>query len=380
MNGNSFGRLFQLTTFGESHGEAMGCIVSGCPAGLEISEEEIQKELDRRKPGQSDVTTPRNEPDRVKILSGVKDGYTTGTPIGMQIQNKDEHSSDYSEFVTAPRPSHGDYTYSAKFGTRSPGGGGRSSQRETVNWVAAGAIARKILNQHGIEITAHTNQIDDIKSPELDFDTIKENVDDNKMRCAHPETADKMIERVEKYREEGKTIGGSVYFEAKGVPPGLGAPRFDGLPARLGKVMMGTHAVSAFEFGLGKEAREIKARERNDEFGLNEEGKVEPLGNDSGGLQGGISNGNPIYGEVTIHAPTSTGEKQQTVDWEKGEEKTIQVGGRHDPVLPPRHVPIIEANLALTLVDFMLLSGRINPDRLDDQPGEYDTDYHPNEV
>jgi chorismate synthase len=189
-----------------------------------------------------------------------------------------------------------------------------------------------------------------------------------------------MIERVEKYREEGKTIGGSVYFEAQGVPPGLGAPRFDGLPARLGKVMMGTHAVTAFEFGQGKEARETHARERNDELGLNEDGKIRPIENDIGGMQGGISNGKPIYGEVTIHAPTSTGDEQQTIDWKEGNKKKIVVGGRHDPVLPPRHVPIIEANLALTLVDFMMLSGRINPDRMDDNPGEYDTDYHPEEI
>jgi chorismate synthase len=377
MNGNSFGRLFQMTTFGESHGDAMGVTVSGCPAGLELSEEDVQEDLDRRKPGQSMITTSRGEPDDVSIKSGIQDGYTTGTPIGMVIRNKDARSGKYEPFITAPRPSHGDFTYSAKFGTRNWGGGGRSSARETVNWVAAGAIAKKLLAQEGVELKAHVNQIGDIEAPELSFEQIKKHSEENDVRCAHPETAAKMQERIEQYQEEGDSIGGSIYFKARGVPRGLGAPRFDSVEARLGQAMMSVPATTAFEFGLGKDAREYTGYERNDHWEFGDDGEPVPAENDHGGLQGGITSGEPIYGEVTLHAPTSIPKSQRTVDWETGEEKEEKVIGRHDPVLPPRGVPVVEAMLALTLVDFMLLSGRMNPDRVDDRPGEYDTDYHP---
>ena len=386
MNGNSFGRLFQITTYGESHGDAMGCTVSGCPAGLELEEDEIQKELDRRKPGQSMITTSRDEPDAVTINSGVQDGYTTGTPIGMVIQNKDAKSGKYEPFITAPRPSHGDYTYSAKFGTRNWGGGGRSSARETVNWVAAGAIAKKILSIHGIEIKAHVRQIGDIRAPEVSFEDL-DRAEENEVRCAHPETAEKMKERIDEYQNEGDSIGGTVEFEMRGVPRGLGAPRFDSFAARLGRAMFAIPATTAFEFGAGRETRTMKGSERNEDWEfddgsrddvVSEEGDPVPVGNDHGGLQGGITTGEPIYGEATWHAPTSIPKEQTTVDWETGEVvDDAQVIGRHDPVLPPRAVPVVEAVLALTTVDFMLLGGRISPDRLDDEPGEYDTEYHP---
>jgi chorismate synthase len=377
MNGNRFGRLFQVTTFGESHGEAMGVTVSGCPAGLELSEERIQRELDRRKPGQSMITTSRGEPDEVSIKSGLQDGYTTGTPIGMVIQNKDARSGKYEPFVTAPRPSHGDFTYSAKFGTRNWGGGGRSSARETVNWVAAGAIAKEILAAEDVEVKAHVNQIGDIEAPEVTWEQLAENTEESEVRCADPETAAEIRERIDEYQEEGDSIGGSIYFEARGVPRGLGAPRFDSFSARLGQAMMSVPASTAFEFGLGREAREYKGSERNENWEFDADGDPDPVGNDHGGIQGGITTGEPLYGEVTLHAPTSIPKEQTTVDWETGEEKEIQVVGRHDPVLPPRGVPVVEAMLAITILDFMLLGGRINPDRLDDRPGEYDTDYHP---
>ncbi|ELZ23923.1 chorismate synthase [Natrinema limicola] len=377
MNGNRFGRLFQVTTFGESHGEAMGCTISGCPAGLELSAEDIQEDLDRRKPGQSMITTSRGEPDAVSIKSGIQDGYTTGTPIGLVIQNKDARSGKYEPFITAPRPSHGDFTYSAKFGTRNWGGGGRSSARETVNWVAAGAIAKKLLAREGIELKAHVNQIGDVCAPEVSFEELLEHSEENDVRCAHPETAEEMQDLIAEYQEEGDSIGGSIYFEAQGVPVGLGAPRFDSLSARLGQAMMAVPAATAFEFGLGTEAAEWTGKERNDDWEFDDEGNPTPVENDHGGIQGGISSGEPIYGEVTLHAPTSIPKSQQTADWETGELKEEKVIGRHDPVLPPRGVPVVEAMLALTLVDFMLLSGRLNPDRVDDQPGEYDTDYHP---
>jgi chorismate synthase len=389
MNGNRFGRLFQVTTFGESHGDAMGVTVSGCPAGVELDEEAIQYELDRRKPGQSKITTSRGEPDEVTINSGTLEGYTTGTPIGMVIQNKDARSGKYEPFITAPRPSHGDFTYSAKFGTRNWGGGGRSSARETVNWVAAGAIAKQVLEQsdHDVQIKAHVNQIGDIEAPDVSFEEMLEHSEDNEVRCGHPETAEKMRERIDEYQEAGDSIGGSIEFEVRGVPRGLGAPRFDSFEARLGQAMMSVPATTAFEFGLGKEARTYTGKDRNDEWTfyegdredvVAEEGDPIPVENDHGGLQGGITTGLPIYGEVTLHAPTSIPKAQQTADWETGEiVDDAQVIGRHDPVLPPRGVPVVEAMLYLTVLDFMLLGGRINPERIDDQPGEYDTDYHP---
>ena len=388
MNGNRFGRLFQFATFGESHGEAMGCTVSGCPAGVSLSESDIQAELDRRKPGQSMITTSRGEPDEVSIKSGVQDGYTTGTPIGMVIQNKDARSGKYEPFITAPRPSHGDYTYSAKFGTRNWGGGGRSSARETVNWVAAGAIAQQVLDasEYDVQVKAHVNQVGDIVAPEVSFEEMLEHTEENEVRCAHPETAEKMRDAIDQYQREGDSIGGSVYFECRGVPRGLGAPRFDSFPARLGQAVFAIPATSAFQFGKGRETREMRGIERNEDWTfddgtetatVSEEGDPVPVGNDHGGLQGGITTGQPIYGEVTWHAPTSIPKTQTTVDWETREEKEIKVVGRHDPVLMPRAVPVLEAMLRVTILDFMLLAGRINPDRVDGRVGEYDTDYHP---
>ncbi|MFB6171176.1 MAG: chorismate synthase [Haloarculaceae archaeon] len=379
MNGNRFGRLFQVTTFGESHGEAMGCTVSGCPAGVELDESAIQRDLDRRKPGQSMITTSRGEPDEVTINSGLQDGYTTGTPIGMVIQNKDARSGKYEPFVTAPRPSHGDFTYSAKFGTRNWGGGGRSSARETVNWVAAGAIAKQVLDQseYDVQLKAHVDQIGDVEAPEVSFEEMLEHTEENEVRCAHPETAAEMRDLVDEYQREGDSIGGSIYFEVHGLPRGLGAPRFDAFEARLGQAMLSIPATTAFEFGLGREARRYAGKERNDDWTFDEDGDPVPVENDHGGVQGGITTGLPVYGEVTLHAPTSIPKAQETVDWETGEHKDVQVVGRHDPVLPPRGVPVVEAMLYLTVVDFMLLGGRLNPDRLDDRPGEYDTDYHP---
>ena len=389
MNGNRFGRLFQVTTFGESHGEAMGVTVSGCPAGVELDEDAVQADLDRRKPGQSQITTSRGEPDEVTINSGLQDGYTTGTPIGMVIRNKDARSEKYEPFVTAPRPSHGDYTYSAKFGTRNWGGGGRSSARETVNWVAAGAVAREVLAQsdHDVRVKAHVNRLHDVVAPAVSFEEMCEHTEDNEVRCADPETADAMRELLEEFQAKGDSVGGSIYFEARGVPRGLGAPRFDGFPARLGRAMFAIPATTAFEFGLGTDAATVPGSERNEDWTfadgdtrpdtVAEAGDPVPVGNDHGGLQGGITTGEPIYGEVTWHAPTSIPKEQQSADWETGEETDVQVIGRHDPSLPPRAVPVVEAMLYLTILDFMLLGGRINPDRLDDRPGEYDTDYHP---
>ncbi|MCJ0618265.1 chorismate synthase [Haloarcula hispanica] len=379
MNGNEFGRLFRMTTYGESHGEAMGCTVSGVPAGVELSEEEIQKDLDRRKPGQSMITTSRGEPDKVTINSGIQDGYTTGTPIGMVIQNKDARSGKYEPFITAPRPSHGDYTYSAKFGTRNWGGGGRSSARETVNWVAAGGVAKQVLEQsdYDVQIKAHVCQIGDVEAGPVTFEDMLEHSEENEVRCADPDAAKEMRDLADKHQKEGDSIGGAIYFECRGVPSGLGAPRFDSFPSRLGQAMYSIPAVNDFEYGIGREARTTKGSEYTENWEFSEDGHPTPVGNDHGGIQGGITTGQPIYGEVSWHAPVSIPKTQKTVDWETGEGKEITVTGRHDPVLPPRAVPVVEAMLACTVLDFMLLGGRINPDRIDDRPGEYDTDYHP---
>jgi len=318
----------------------------------------------------------------------MQDGYTTGTPIGMVIQNKDARSGKYEPFVTAPRPSHGDYTYSAKFGTRNWGGGGRSSARETVNWVAAGAIAKEVLDQseYDVQVKAHVDRIGDIEAPEVTFEEMLEHTEENEVRCAHPETAAEMRDAIDEYQTEGDSIGGSIYFECRGVPRGLGAPRFDSFPARLGQAMFAIPATSAVEFGAGRDTVSMRGSERNEDWTFDEgdrpdvvsdEGDPVPVGNDHGGMQGGITTGEPIYGQATWHAPTSIPLEQETADWETGERKRIQVVGRHDPVLPPRAVPVVEAMLYCTILDFMLLGGRINPDRLDGRVGEYDTEYHP---
>jgi chorismate synthase len=390
MNGDRFGRLFQVTTYGESHGRAMGVTISGCPAGLPLDSALVQTELDRRKPGQSMITTSRGEPDAVTLNSGVQDGVTTGTPIGMVIENKDARSKKYEPYVTAPRPSHGDFTYSAKFGTRNWGGGGRSSARETVNWVAAGAVAKAILDRFDVEVAAHVNQIGDIRAPPVTFEQMQTATDSNPVRCAHPETAEAMRELIDGYQQEGDSIGGAVTFATRGVPRGLGAPRFDAAPARLAQALFAIPAVTAVEFGLGREAREWSGSARNEDWEFYEDADADrqeavtaepgdpiPTGNTHGGFQGGITTGDPITGEATWHAPTSIPKQQQTVDWETGSYEDIQVLGRHDPVLPPRAVPVVEAMIRLTLLDFMLLAGRINPDRLDGDTGSYRTSYHP---
>lgn len=376
MNGNRFGRLFRLATWGESHGPAIGAVISGCPAGLPLAERDIQAELDRRRPGQSTLTTSRNEPDTVVIESGLESGYTTGTPIAMRIPNRDARSSKYEPFITTPRPGHADYTYSAKFGTRSWAGGGRSSGRETANWVAAGAIAKKLLYRHGVEVAAHVQQLGDVRAERPSFEAMAVEAERSPVRCADPDAADRMVAVIEDHQRRGDSIGGSVAFEVRGVPRGLGAPRFDSFDARLAAALVAIPAVTAFEFGLGADAVSTTGSDRNDPFTVVDD-EVVPASNAHGGIQGGITTGEPVYGEVVLHAPASIPIEQQSVDWLTNEERTVQVIGRHDPSLPPRAVPVVESMVALTLVDFMLLGGRINPDRVDDRPGEYSSTYHP---
>ncbi|NDK57669.1 chorismate synthase [Pontibacter fetidus] len=350
---NTYGTLFRITTFGESHGPAVGVVIDGCPAGLAISIDEIQTALDRRRPGQSDITTPRKEEDKVTILSGIFEGITTGTPIALVVNNKDQHSHDYSHIQHAFRPSHADYTYTAKYGTRDYRGGGRSSARETVARVAAGAVAAKLLQQYGITINGYVSQVGSIKLrkhySKLDFGKI----DSNKVRCPDGTVAAKMIGLIEDARNSLDTIGGVVTCVIQGAPVGLGEPVFDKLHAELGKAMLSINAVKGFEYGSGFEGVKLRGSEHNDEFYTDAQGNVKTRTNHSGGIQGGISNGQDIYFNVAFK-PVATILQPQTTINDAGEEVTLQGKGRHDPCVLPRAVPIVDAMAALVLADFIL--------------------------
>ncbi|GHA70423.1 chorismate synthase [Pontibacter akesuensis] len=355
---NSYGKLFRITTFGESHGAAVGVTVDGCPAGLEISPEEIQHALDRRRPGQSDITTPRKEEDRVTILSGIFDGRTTGTPIALVVNNKDQHSHDYSHVEHAFRPSHADYTYTAKYGLRDFRGGGRSSARETVARVAAGALAAKLLLHHGITVQSYVSQVGTVKLRKHYSKLDLSKIDSNKVRCPDGKIAARMIGVVEEARDSLDTVGGVVSCVVKGVPAGLGEPVFDKLHAELGKAMLSVNAVKGFEYGSGFEGVKMRGSEHNDEFYTDAQGQVRTRTNNSGGIQGGISNGQDIYFSVAFK-PVATILQPQTTINDAGEEITLQGKGRHDPCVLPRAVPIVDAMAALVIADF-LLRQRVN--------------------
>lgn len=350
---NSFGKLFRITTFGESHGDAMGVIIDGCPAGLDLDENFIQEELNRRKPGQSKITTQRKEDDTFKILSGVFEGKTTGTPISIMIENKDARSKDYAHLAETYRPSHADFTYEKKYGVRDFRGGGRSSARETVNWVAAGAIAKQVLLKSGIEVKAHVSQVGDITSPayeNLDLNKAEENI----VRCADPETAEKMISLIERTRKEGDTIGGKITGVIKNSPVGLGEPIFNKLHAALGHAMLSINAAKGFEYGSGFSGAQLRGSQHNDAF-ISKDGKIGTSTNHSGGIQGGISNGEDIYFNVAFKPVATILRDQNSVD-KDGNETVVSGKGRHDPCVLPRAVPIVEALAALVLADFLLLA------------------------
>lgn len=350
MAGNSIGQLFKITTFGESHGGGVGVIVDGCPSGIEITEEEIQKELDRRKPGQSAITTPRKEEDIIKIFSGYFEGKTTGTPLMMMAFNKDVRSEDYSVLKTLYRPSHADYTYEAKYGLRDWRGSGRASARETLARVAAGAIAKKYLQQKlGIEIVSFVTQVGPIKANvDIEKVTMAE-VEQNIIRCPDQKTAQKMIELVEKIRDEGDSIGGVITGVIKNVPAGLGEPVFDKLSADLGKAMLSINAVKGFEIGSGFDGVTLPGSQHNDPFTI-ENGQVRALTNNSGGVIGGISSGETIYFRVAFKSVSTIKKKQKTVNRDK-EEVELEASGRHDPCVLPRAVPIVDAMSALVVMD-----------------------------
>ena len=346
---NSFGQLFRLTTFGESHGTAIGGVVDGCPAGLSLDVKEIQKELDRRKPGQSFITTTRKESDTVQILSGVFEGKTTGASIGFMILNEDQRSKDYSNLKEVYRPSHADFTYDSKYGFRDYKGGGRSSARETANWVVAGAIAKQLL--HSVDINAFVFSVGEefVMKPyqELDF-TQTEN---SMVRCPDEEVATRMIAAIEQAKADGDSLGGIITCVAEGVPVGWGEPIFDKLHARLGQAMLSINAVKGFEYGSGFYGAKMKGSAHNDSF---EEGG-ETISNLSGGIQGGISNGMDIYFRVAFK-PTATIIKEQSTINQKGETVRFKAEGRHDPCVVPRAVPVVEAMTAMVLADFYLLN------------------------
>jgi len=355
MSGNTFGVIFKATTWGESHGRAVGVVVDGCPAGLEISSDDIQNELDRRRPGQSRASTQRKEEDRVEILSGIFDGITTGTPISMVVWNKDADSSAYDAIKNTPRPGHADYTYQAKYGFRDHRGGGRASARETVGRVAAGAIAKKLLARVGVEIAAYVAELGGIEAsiPDLGLSEIRSLAESNPVRCPDQKAAGKMLQLLDDVRKQGDSLGGIVVVIAKGVPPGLGEPVFDKLDADLAKALMSLGAVKAVEIGAGIGSARMRGSVMNDPLILTD-GKIDFATNNAGGILGGISTGAPIICKIAVKPTPSISLMQRTVDISTREESGIEVKGRHDPAIPPRIVPVAEAMIALVLVDHLI--------------------------
>jgi chorismate synthase len=350
---NTFGNIYRLTSFGESHGPGIGGVVDGCPAGIPLDMDFIQKELNRRKPGQSHLTTARKEDDEVQFLSGVYEGLTTGTPIGFIVWNKNQHSQDYDEMKNIYRPSHADYTYQMKYGIRDPRGGGRSSARETISRCVAGAIAKLVLRRQGITIDAYTSQVGSIKveGSYKDYDlSLRET---NAVRCPDMKKASEMEKLIEEVKMEGDTIGGVITCVIKGTPVGLGEPVFGKLHAALGHAMLTINAAKGFEYGDGFDAALLRGSECSDRF-FNDGGHINTRTNHSGGIQGGISNGQDIYFRVAFKSVATLLREQETVD-KDGNDTILKARGRHDPCVLPRAVPIVEAMAAMTMLDFFLL-------------------------
>jgi chorismate synthase len=353
MAGNTFGRLFKLTSFGESHGRGVGGIIEGVKPGLELDVDFIQDELNRRRPGQSQITTPRDEKDRVEFLSGVFDGKATGTPLTFVIWNKDQKSGDYDNLKNLYRPSHADYTYDVKYGIRDHRGGGRASARETIARVVAGAIAKLMLREIGVDITAFVSQVGEIElSSDIPEDLAV--IENTPVRCPDFETAHRMIDYIDKIRRDKDSVGGVVSCVVKNTPVGLGDPVFDKLHALLGQAMLSINAVKGFEYGLGFRAAAMRGSQHNDEF-YSEDGRVRTKTNRSGGIQGGISNGEEIFFKVAFKPVATILKEQNTVD-KSGTEIVMKARGRHDPCVVPRAVPIVEAMAAMVIVDAWLMN------------------------
>jgi chorismate synthase len=351
MAGNTFGRVFTVTTYGESHGEAVGVIVDGAVPGVPLSEADVQAELDRRRPGQSAVTTLRGEKDRVEILSGVFEGKTTGTPISLMIRNEGMDSSEYEPFKHLFRPGHADYTYQAKYGCRDWRGSGRASGRETAGRVAGGAVAKKILNEAGIVVAGFALEIGGVRGKTSDRDAIEKNA----VRAADPVQAERMVREIEKARAEGDSLGGIVEIRVEGCPPGLGDPVFDKLSALLAHAVMSVGAVKAFEIGAGVEAARMRGSAYNDQP-YDDGGRVRTRTNNAGGILGGISTGEEIILRAAVRPPASIAKPQKTIGHD-GREAALEIRGRHDPCVVPRVIPVLEAMVAITLLDCLLIQG-----------------------
>ncbi len=354
---DSYGKLFTITSFGESHGRCVGVTIDGCPAGLPVTEEDIQREVDRRRPSTSTASTARAEEDRVEILSGTFNGFTTGAPICLLIWNRDINSSEYEKTRSLLRPGHADYTASMKYGGFNDfRGGGRFSGRITATFVMAGAIARKLLSLADIEVIAHTIEIGGVKALPKEIDEIRKNVDRNPLHCADPEAAGEMLQVIEKARGEGDSVGGIIEGIALNVPVGLGEPVFDTLEGDLAKALFAIPAVKGVEFGSGFAAARKRGSENNDPF-IIKNGRISTATNNAGGILGGISNGMPIVVRVAVKPTSSIAQKQQTVNIEKMESATLEVRGRHDACITPRAVPVVESMMAVTLCDFAMRAG-----------------------
>jgi len=362
VSGNTFGVVFRVTTWGESHGLAVGAVVDGCPAGLPLAADVVQRELDRRRPGRSDFASPRGEADEVQLLSGVFEGHTLGTPISMLVWNRDVDSSPYEKRRHLPRPGHADLAYLQRYGRRDHRGGGRSSARESVGRVAAGAVAKALLCGPDVEVLGHVVELGGVRAPQAGFDDIKENAEKNPLRCTDPDTAGEMERALISAMESGDSIGGIVEVVAAGVPPGLGEPVFSKLDADLSSALMGIGAVKGVEIGSGFAAAGMMGSKHNDPL---VEGEPWPryASNRAGGVIGGISTGEELRLRVAVKPTPSISMPQKTVDLESGKPSEIKVGGRHDPAIPPRLVPVAEAMVAIVLADHCLRGGFIHPTR-----------------
>jgi chorismate synthase len=351
--GSTYGKIFKIATFGESHGAGIGVIIEGCPAGVSFDSDFIQSELTRRKPGQSRITTQRKEADEFEVLSGVFENKTTGTPIALIIRNEDQRSKDYSHIAAQYRPSHADYTYQVKYGVRDYRGGGRSSARETAARVAAGALAKLLLSDLGVKIQSYVSQVGTLKLNKSYKELDLTQTETNAVRCPDPEMAQQMFDYIDSVRKQGDSVGGVVNCVITGVPAGWGEPVFDKLHAEMGKAMLSINAVKGFEYGSGFEGVTLLGSQHNDAFFIDEENKVHTRTNHSGGVQGGISNGEDIYFRVAFKPVATIMQDQQSID-QHGDIAVVQGKGRHDPCVVPRAVPIVEAMAALVLADFYL--------------------------
>ena len=361
---NTIGKIFSITSFGSSHGKALGAVVDGCPANLELSEEDIQIELNKRRPGTSALTTSRKEGDKIEILSGIFEGKTDGTPIAGIVYNTNQKSKDYSNIKNTPRPGHGDFCWLEKYGIYDYNGGGRGSGRTTISHVIGGAIAKKLLLAKGIKITSHVVQIGNIKAENIDYENLEETIDKNNVKCGDLEAAKLMEDLILSKKQEGDSIGGIVETIATGIPAGLGEPIFGKLDGDLAQILMSINAVKGVEIGLGFECAKSAASEINDEFYYNEEKNVKTKTNNSGGILGGMSNGMPIISRIAVKPTPSISKTQSTVDLSKKENTTLEISGRHDPCICPRVTAVAESVTAIVLADHMIRGGFIHPTNL----------------